>query len=233
MRVFLKSVARTGIQVVAPDVCAGCGVAGAWICAECERLVVPVDPDTCCQRCGWATTSDGRWCHRCRDWPDNVLRVRSRFEFAGPVRDSILRMKYRGEYARTTWHAEHLQTLIVDSGWDIPDVVMPIPLHRRKLRSRGYNQSEKLARYLARRLNVPVEEYLIRIKETQSQTSLSGEERRRNVAGAFACNLAIAGTDVLLVDDVVTTGATMLECASACIDAGASRVRGISIATGT
>ncbi len=109
--------------------------------------------------------------------------------------------------------------------------MVPVPLHKRRLRMRGYNQSALLAKEVARRTGLAVaEELIVRTRDTQPQVSLSHEERIRNVEGSFGCNGGAYGGNFILVDDVVTTGSTLLACATALKASGASSVWGIALA---
>jgi competence protein ComFC len=229
-RSIWRKLIDTGTQIVLPDVCAGCGIAGDWICQDCFDDVQSVDAQSCCRLCGGPAAANPVSCQRCREWPPLDFMVRSAFEYSGPVRQSILRMKYRGEYARSEWHSRHLFDVLTGTGWDV-DIVLPVPLHRTRLRSRGYNQSEKLARSLGKRAGLSVLDCLTRQRNTPSQTTLSRDQRTANVAGAFTCLPEVDGLNVLLIDDVMTTGATLLECAFACDLAGATRVRALTVAT--
>lgn len=158
------------------------------------------------------------------------LQVRSLCEFSGPVRESILRLKYHGEYSRASWHGQALAALYSELGWQV-DRIVPVPLHRKARRRRGYNQSEKLARAMSSTLDVKLDELLERRRDTPSQTRLKGDERRTNVSGAFGVRGDVSGLRILLVDDVVTTGSTLVSCASALVEAGAGEVRALTIAT--
>jgi ComF family protein len=158
------------------------------------------------------------------------LEVRSVYEFSGALRDSILKMKYRGEYARAEWHGAMIAGLVSELRWT-PDVLVPVPLHPNRLRQRGYNQSQKLAEAAGKALNVPVVAGLRRNRDTPQQTTLGVHERRINVAGAFSSTLSLAGVRVVLVDDVATTRATLLECAAACRESGAESVRAVTLVT--
>ena len=111
------------------------------------------------------------------------------------------------------------------------EVLVPVPLHRRRLRNRGYNQSALLAKEVGKRAGLPVrDDVLVRIRDTPPQVSLSHEERLRNVAESFKCSGDVRGLKVILVDDVVTTGSTMSACASALMDGGAGSVWGLALA---
>ncbi len=119
----------------------------------------------------------------------------------------------------------------MSTGWEMPDLLIPVALHAKKLKSRGYNQSEHLAKHCGISLGVPVEPALMRVRNTPSQTGLSGDARSINVAGAFTSSGSVVGKHVMLIDDVVTTGATLLACASACLDAGAASVKAVTVGT--
>jgi len=113
-------------------------------------------------------------------------------------------------------------------------VLVPVPLHSRRQRQRGFNQAEILARYVSRRLNIPGGIALKRKLNTKSQVELSGREWRKNLAGAFVCGdqELVKGKTVILVDDVSTTGATLEECAKVLRAAGARQVWGLVVARG-
>jgi ComF family protein len=146
----------------------------------------------------------------------------------------IHELKYRGHRRVATRLASLLHkdpsvlTLLEDC-----DVLVPVPLHPRRLRERGFNQAALIARELGRRAGRPCAEgVLVRRKDTSPQTGLTAAERRRNVAGAFAVRHRgqVAGHVVTLVDDVLTTGATARTCARTLRDSGAREVRLLSVA---
>jgi ComF family protein len=149
----------------------------------------------------------------------------------GPIREAIHKLKYRNLRAAApelgSLLADYLATTPVPGG-----VIVPVPLHSHRLRSRGYNQSALLARELGKLTGLPVNERLLaRTKDTPPQVSAANqEERRRNVAGGFACVGDAAGQAVLLLDDVVTTGSTMSACAAALKAAGTASVWGLALA---
>ena len=110
------------------------------------------------------------------------------------------------------------------------DLVVSIPLHPKREKSRGYNQSELLARVIGKELGLPVVNLLARVKNNSSQTGLNEDERRKNVAGIFRFKTGINGKKILLVDDVLTTGATMEEGAKVLKEAGAGEILGAVVA---
>jgi ComF family protein len=108
------------------------------------------------------------------------------------------------------------------------DAVVPVPLHRSRLRRRGFNQAELLARGVARKVNAPVSDTLQVVRRTRDQVDLSASERRENVAGAFSSRGRVRGR-ILLIDDVFTTGATMSSCAETLLRVGAGEVHALSL----
>ena len=148
----------------------------------------------------------------------------------GPAREAVHHLKYAGWWRVTEVMAEAMRGLepLANSG-----VLVPIPLTQKRLRTRGYNQSERLARALADRRTAgpPVRiDLLRRGRETPTQTALTPEERRANVAGAFTVHASRLPDTVVLVDDVFTTGATLAEAAGACLAAGVKQVEAVTFA---
>ena len=150
---------------------------------------------------------------------------------AGAIQEAIYALKYRNVRAA----APALGDLIarwLESSTAPGEALVPVPLHRRRLRSRGYNQSALLARELSRRIDLPVlDNLLVRTRDSPPQVSLaSREERVRNVEGSFDCVGNARGRSLILVDDVVTTGSTISACAKALKAGGASSVWGLALA---
>jgi ComF family protein len=139
-------------------------------------------------------------------------------------------MKYQGEYARAEWHGQQIAELAIVLGWQA-DVLIPVPLHRRRMKRRGFNQSRKVALAAGSQLLIEVCDGLRRDRDTPSQTSLDRRQRQANVVGAFSSTKPLAGHRIILVDDVTTTCSTLLECARVCADSGAASVRALTIAT--
>lgn len=219
-----------GIELLLPEVCATCGISGRWICRECSETVRVADQSQACKRCGHPAGLGDVACTRCCDWAHPTPEVRSVYEFSGALRDSILRMKYHGEYARAEWHGMEMARLASELEW-APDILVPVPLHPSRLRQRGYNQSQKLAEAMGTALTLQVVGGVLRNRETLQQTTLGVDQRRLNVAGAFSATMSLGGARVLLVDDVTTTRSTLLECAAACWDAGSASVQALTLAT--
>ena len=228
---FVSKVVSAVVRTALPPVCAGCGASGHWICPMCDQLSRRINLARCCRRCGIGTFGSDR-CDRCDGWSNSIAVCRSVYLFDGAVRDMIHRLKYQGEFARDEWCGREIARLILELGWH-PDLLIPVPLHRSRQRSRGYNQSARIAAVAATSLEVPSGNVLIRIRSTKSQVGLDASGRRENVHGAFACPHNLSDLAIVLVDDVVTTGATLEACAEACRRAGARDVRAVTVASGT
>lgn len=224
-----------------PPRCHGCGGplevrGGAEICAGC-RSGMKVISSPLCIRCGIPFGSYGgedHLCGECISAPPRFTAARSAFVYEGVTATMIHDLKYGGKTVRRRVLADLVLEVLGDEmkGWGA-DLVLPVPLHTGRLKSRGFNQAQLLAEVMARELSLPLDPFLLqRVRETPSQTSLSREERRRGVRGAFAVSRPdrLQGRSVLVVDDVMTTGATLNECAVPLFSAGARAVHAVSVA---
>ena len=218
------------VDFLFPQWCVGCGKEGAFICHSCRRSLPRVMPPLC-PRCGKPQPS-GTLCPTCVSWQAKIDGIRSPFRFDGVMRQAIHQLKYRNLRAL----AEPLAKLLNDylATYPIPgEVLVPVPLHQKRLRERGYNQSSLLAKELGKLTNLPVVgDCLIRQRHAPPQArSSTVEERRSNVAGAFVCrNHRLQDKQVLLIDDVSTSGATLDACAAALKAADATSVWGLVLA---
>lgn len=213
-----------------PRRCVGCGKMGDFLCSQClsklPRLVPPL-----CPRCGRPQAS-GIVCPDCRRRETHIDGIRSPFRFEEAIRTAVHELKYRNLKAISAFLANLLASYIESN--PLPgEILLCVPLHPRRLRERGYNQSGLLARELGRRIHFPVvEECLIRINQAQPQVkAVDVEQRRRNVADAFVCqDERVSGKQIILIDDVCTSGATLESCAAALKDKGAATVWGLTLA---
>ena len=157
--------------------------------------------------------------------------LRSWGYFEGALRNAIHRLKYQRDITLGDVLSRPLIGLADQYNWPF-SLVTPVPLSVGRLKERGYNQASFLARPIALSRGVPmISKCLWRVRETHSQVGLNAEERFRNVEGAFAASARIVdGKDILIVDDVTTTGATLNACASALLAAGAKNVYGLTLA---
>lgn len=187
-----------------------------------------------CPLCGRPMIQE-ELCSSCRRWKLEIDGIRSPFAFQGVLRQAVHRFKYGGFKAL----ALPLARLLAEDLGSKPlpvEVVVPVPLHPRRLRERGYNQSGLLARELCRLTGLPVEEdTLFRHRDSRAQVRAhDSEERRSNVLGAFECrNGKLAERRILLIDDVCTTGATLNSCAIALKRTGVKSVWGLALARET
>jgi ComF family protein len=157
--------------------------------------------------------------------------MRSWANYSKPIRESIHSLKYKNNIPLGYFFSQQLVPLVQKSGWCF-DLVVPVPINESHYRERGYNQSSLIARPLAHSLGLPFNGSAIkRIRETFPQFTLSAEERNENVKDAFRGNPAnIKGKGVLIIDDVITTGATMENCTKALFESGAIKVYCLSVA---
>lgn len=197
----------------------------ALICRLC-RMRWRAIPHPVCQRCGQPSCGDLE-CRLCQEWPPGLTRVRSAVWLDGSARDAVHRLKYDGWSRAAEAMADAMRSLEpLTHGVSL----IPIPLGARRLRGRGYNQSERIAAAVGARKVLPVRTDLLkRVRETPTQTALTPEARHANVAGAFAAG-EVKGLNLVLVDDVFTTGATLAAAGAALAQAGAARVEAVTFA---
>lgn len=181
--------------------------------------------------CGHPTKTRIQICKECIDHPLVYSGIISWAHYESSVRNSIHSLKYRNNLALGYFFAMKPLPKVIEASWSI-DLVTPVPLSKSHFKERGYNQAALISHPLARGLGVRHEtKALQRIRETSTQTKLSAEQRFLNVEGAFSGNPAkLNNKTVLLVDDVITTGATMVNCTKALLTSGASKVYCISVA---
>ena len=197
--------------------------AGRVVCPVCRHRWRAVRPPWC-ERCGQPEPHFGP-CRLCAEWPAALTVVRSAVWLSDGAREAVHALKYGG----LPRIADDLAAAItgVTLPTDEASVLVPIPLAPKRLRERGYNQSEALARALSHLWRIPVVDVLVRSRETATQTALTPETRLANVAGAFRTSTRPPPTAVL-VDDVFTTGATLAEAARALEQAGARTIFGVT-----
>ncbi|MFH0769239.1 MAG: ComF family protein [Chloroflexota bacterium] len=218
------------LNLLFPQRCVGCGNEGSFICYPCLRALPRVMPPLC-PKCGRPEPS-GILCPRCVSWQAEINGIRSPFRFDGVMRQAIHQLKYENLRALAVLLAQLLNDYLIT--YPIPgEVIIPVPLHWKRLKERGYNQSRLLANELGKLTKLPVvDDCLIRQHHTPPQArTATVDERYRNVANAFTCyDQRLQGKQVLLIDDVSTSGATLNACAVALKAAGATSVWGLVLA---
>lgn len=229
---MLESIVARAAALLLPARCLVCGEPGRGIdlCAVCHNDL-PRN-DVACRRCALPLPLDADECGLCQRRPPAFTRAAAPLLYAAPIDGLLTRFKFHHDLAGGRLLAGLLCEAV--AGWpglEGIDRIVPLPLHPSRLAQRGYNQALELARPLARRLALPLDpEALRRERATAAQTALDAQARRRNVRGAFAAHERLRGARVLLLDDVITTGATMREAASAVLRAGAASVHVCAVA---
>jgi len=197
------------------ELCDACRESLPWLRAACPRCAAPRD---------LPPVADALPCGRCLSTPPVYERARALYAYAPPVDRLVQGLKYhrRLDWGRVLGNqfADHLAAL-----GETADVIVPVPLHRARLRERGYNQSLELARPIARLLKRPLAvQDVRRVRATAPQVGLAHKERRRNVRAAFDTTRDFQGTRVAIVDDILTSGHTVAELARCLRGAGAAEV---------
>ena len=204
-----------------------CGAesAGDAVCEACARAL-PNRPPSACPRCGLPGL-DGGCCAACeREKPayDATLAL---YDFVFPVDAMVHALKYRHRLSMASFFGAALAARAQDFGAQA-DLILPMPLHPRRLAERGFNQAVELARPLARARGLPLGLAVVRkMRDIPAQAGLDREARLRNPRGVFECDVSLQGQRVIVVDDVMTTGATVTEAVRALRQAGVT-VRGIA-----
>jgi len=239
MKNFLKLLKELALDFLFPKICINCQREGFYLCEDCFFLIDIFDRQYCpfCQQPN--VVPDGKTCSSCRrskklngvfcatSYEDIIVkRLIHRFkyepyikELSGPLSNLII-----AHLQKTNKLKEVREFLLV-----------PVPLHKSKLKYRGFNQAEEIAKNLSEKLDLLMRNDILRkIKRTESQVNLPKEERERNLRDVFVCQnqKAVRNKKILLVDDVLTTGSTLEECARLLKQAGAKEVWGVVVARG-
>jgi competence protein ComFC len=234
---------NAGLSFIYPECCQLCrqrrsGPAQGYVCDDCRSTVKWINAPFC-SRCGLPFEGDINVdfeCSKCQGEKFYFQSARS----AVVARDKVLDVIHRYKYSRALWFEPFLSELLTrraapelrSGSWDF---IVPVPLHPTKYREREFNQAERLARHLGRSAGIPVNTgVLSRVLPTRTQTQLSREERQVNMRRAFAVRPGqrLSGRNIVLIDDVFTTGATTNACARALVGAGAAQVCVWTVARG-
>lgn len=196
-------------------------------CLCCDHALGEDEEDGLCPACSkallrLAALQEEREDGNREPLPDGIDRMHAAFVYEGPVRKLVHRLKYESVRAAAVPMARQMAYL--SSGEE--EVIVPVPTDPKREKKRGFNQSALLAQHIAGELGMPMENALVRVQERRPQTGLSAGQRRENLVGCMAADDAVNGKRILLVDDVITTGATVCEAARALRQAGA---KGVSV----
>jgi ComF family protein len=205
-----SSLIEAFLSTLFPDRCGGCSRVGELLCERCRGALAPYPRDP-------------------ERLPASLDGVRVAFVFASPLREVVHQFKYR----RVRRLAQPLGRLMAAHLAARPlaiDAVLPVPLHPQRLAERGFNQAEDLACEVARALGQPLARGLERARATGQQAQLDARQRADNVRGAFCWRAGAPPRRILIVDDVLTTGATIGACAETLREAGAEAVYGLALA---
>lgn len=204
------------------------------ICDACVSKL-PVSKNTCA-KCGQRIGLHSIVCDRCKKAEWHFDKAVSVFVYVGEVVEMVLRLKYNAEGDVAKAVAPFMVNCITTTGLNVEKetpLLIPVPLTPKRLKARGYNQAELLAKEISARTGIPVETSAIaRIKQTEKQQDMTAKQRAENLKNAFSVlnKSLVEGKTILLIDDVLTTGATVNECSRMLKKAGAKRVYAITIA---
>ena len=230
-----RDVVEGFLDLIYPPKCLVCQTFNPhYICDTCISQIGRVELPYC-PRCGQPMIR--KQCRNCWGRVRSFTAARAVGHYGGVLREAIHEFKYGGRRMLADLLAEMLHrylTVRSDFPWRRADCIIPMPIHHARERIRGYNQSELICRKLTELTGLPTLADAVHRHHTRPQVELSGDERRKNVHGAFYVpdRSAVNGKVVLLVDDVATTCSTIHECSLALIDAGARRVYVVCLAFG-
>ncbi|MBX3081666.1 MAG: ComF family protein [Anaerolineae bacterium] len=211
IRLFAHQWLDTALDVIFPPRCIGCKRVGSLLCSDCQARFTAPPP--------------------LHESDSPLSECRATAEYGGIIRDAIHAFKFDNQFRFAPVLADRLFTEWQRAGWPIA-LVTAAPLHINRLKARGYNQAGLLAARFATLAQVPFQEAAIRrVRETHTQVGLNRAERQLNVTNAFEANSTIVnGKNIVIIDDVYTTGATLKACADALLKAGAASVWGLTVA---
>ena len=203
---------------------------GEFFCEECEKSL-PYNNKTVCNHCGREVKNPSEYCSTCKATLLSVDKARSVFKYESPISGLIKRAKYRNARYILDYFAEKLANVCF-AEFAKSEVLCSVPMSEKRLKKRGYNQSEYLAKKVSGIINVPFSDCIVKTRETKRQAKLTRSERLKNLTDSFKVKdrKAVRGKNVLLVDDVSTTGATAEAVSSKLKKAGALRVYLLTVA---
>ncbi len=220
---------QAAVDFIMPLVCVHCGTESSLLCTDCIEDANKV-PDNVCRTCAAPTAEYLNFCGDCIALPPPLDRLVPAYRYGGAVRSAVHALKYRHMTAIATVMGELMAEHKFFRRAKL-DCVVPVPVHKDRLRERGYNQAALLARSVADNIELQyISDALTKTRATASQVELTWHERSLSLTNAFVANYDFEDAHVLLVDDVSTSGNTLMNCAVALKRAGARRVSGLVFA---
>lgn len=228
---MIKALCGFIIELFYPTRCINCGEYGLYLCFECYKKI-DLCRTTVCFYCG-KISKNGKICSSCKRKNHSLLNsVIWIGQYEGVLKELIHNFKYSGVKSIAPILSEMATQALLKRGEMHNYIIVPVPIHQKRYSQRGFNQSEEIARIISKRLNLHGGLALKRVVNTKSQIGLNKIERQKNIKGSIICNdkELIRGKNVMLIDDVATTGATLNECAKLLKEAGAKSVEALIIA---
>lgn len=220
------------LNLLYPPKCVACKDTSSNFCAQCRTKINYIKYPLC-PTCGYPKSHQSEPCRQCNHNPlSHLTAIRSAALFEDdPLKLAIHKLKYKNLHSLASELAKLLEACLLQHPLPI-DVIVPVPLHPSRHKERGYNQATVLAKSLSRLIKKPVDDKTLkRRKKTRSQMTLKAADRQENVANAFVClSNRLEDKNILLIDDVCTTGATLDACAQALKFARAGNIYGLTLA---
>lgn len=220
--------AWSALDLLFPPECGGCNKVGSRWCEECQNKVKILN-GIVCEVCGLPQEQVGI-CKTCLMDRPHFYMLRAWAIFDEPLQSALHKLKYRRDTSMGDALAYQMIDFVQSLNWDI-DLVLPTPLGKKRISERGYNQVAMIAKPLALALQVDYNAHLLsRKKETRTQVGLTKVERKKNVEGAFQAGAGVKRKNILVMDDVSTTGSTLSSISEALYSAEANRVYAFTVA---
>ncbi len=237
IKFYVKAGIKVCLQLLFPLRCPVCDQIvrpfGEKICLECMKRLKPLTPPWC-MKCGKKLWREQEYCSDCRRIEHRFIRGRALYEYSSAA-SSIYRFKYKGRREYAEFFGEESAVFLGDFIRSVkPDGLVPVPLHRKRRRKRGYNQAKLLADVLGSRMNIPVYgNIVVRVKNTIPLKRLNPKERQNNLKKAFIVARNDVKLDtVIVVDDIYTTGSTIDEVSAALEKCGVKNIYFVTLACG-
>ena len=225
------------LDLIFPRRCAVCDTVLSWgqkeICEDCKKKIEYLDGPTCF-KCGKPVRAEEEYCYDCRTKAHYFTAGAAVFSYEY-IRLSLYRFKYSGRQEYGAFYGHQMTYWLEEKRrlWN-PDALVPVPLHKRKLKKRGYNQAELIARELSRYWGIPVVTNLVvRCKNTKPMKGIVGTDRQNNLKKAFKLGANdVKLSTIIIIDDIYTTGSTIDAVSKVCLEAGIGKVYFLTVSIG-